>query len=485
MLTPLLRAELGAMLRLAWPVVVSQVGLMFMGVVDTIMLGHYGADELAAVAAANVLATGVMLVVPLGVLGGMDPVISQAWGAGHHAAAGRTLRRGLVLAAVLSVPLMIGVALTAQILGAVGQPAHLLPHVANYSLWLIPGCFPVLAFGALRNTMTAVGDVRPILWVTLSANLVNAGGNALFIFGSFGMPAMGVAGAGLATTLARIYMVLALYVIARHHGTLQRIRPTAPWQLWEWRAFRMILRVGLPIALLTGLEVGAFGMFTLMAGWLSASTLAGHQITLNMAALMFMMAVGVSAASSVRVGHAIGRRDEDGARRAAVVAFGLGGVIMLGSTLLFALLPGPLASLYTPPGEVRVIAVRLIPIAAWFQLVDGTQAVAFGVLRGAGDTRAAALLGLAGFYGLAVPLAGWLAFCTPLGAVGIWIAIVFGLGFVAILAVARVWWRLHQPLVPLEAEHGAASVELPVDSPTLLPVRDRRPNPLAEPGTTV
>ena len=480
-LTPELRTELGAMCRLAWPVVVSQVGIMLMGVIDTIMLARYSDNALAAVAAANVLATGIFVVIPMGVLAGMDPVISQAWGAGHVQAAGRTLRRGLWLAGVLSIPLMIGVGYCSTILGAIGQPAVLLPLVHDYSLWLIPGCFPLLAFVVLRITMTSVGDVRPILWVTLSANLVNFGANWLLIYGGDGLlQPMGAAGAGAATSIARVYMVLALYAVARWHGTLARIRPQGPWTLLQWRSFRVILMVGIPVAVQHGLEVGAFGLFTLIAGWLGTTTLGGHQVTLNMAALMFMMAVGVSAAASVRVGHSIGRGDAAGARRAAIAAFMLGGLVMTCSTLLFALFPVQLASLYAPPGDVRNLAIILIPIAAWFQLVDGLQAVAFGVLRGAGDTRVPALLGLSGFYGVAVPLAMWLAFTGGMGAVGVWIAIVVGLGLVAVLACARVWWRLHQPLIALESEDPPFA--LPLESPTMQVVRDPHADALIDPS---
>jgi len=439
--------ELRGLLSLAWPVILTQVGMMAMGVVDTIMIGHYGAMELASVAIGNTYCFGVMIV-PLGILLGLDPLTSQAWGAGREKECGQVLQRGLVLAVCLAVPMMLAWACAAPVLRALSQPSEILPEAQRYALWLIPGALPILLFQALRQSLQGIGAVRPVLVVCLVANLFNLVADWALIYGHLGLPEMGVGGAGLATSLSRWVLFGGLLTLGLTTGYLRRIWPTG--QEPAGLTVRAVFWLGLPVGVQYGLEVWLFSAVGLMMGWMGALTLAGHQIALNMASLAFMVPMGLSVAASVRVGQAIGRGDTQAARLASWCAMGTGFCMMLVSATLFASLPEWLAGLYTKDPRLIAMAAYILPMAALFQLFDGTQAVGFGLLRGTGDMRVPLLINLFGYYVVALPLGYWLTFtywdAEPRGP---WAALVIGLALVAVLIVLRLWLRLRGDLTPL------------------------------------
>ena len=427
------------MLDLSLPVVGVQLGIMAMGVVDTIMVGHVSPVALAATALGN-LYFFVGGIFGQGTLMALDPVISQAVGARDEDAIHRAVQRGLVLALALTILTCAMFAPAEWVLSLLGQPPEVVPGAASYVFFAIPGVFPFYAFVVFRQSLQAMGRVAPVLWTVLAANLLNAGLNWVFIFGHLGSPALGVAGSSIATSISRWAMALLVLAVSARE-IVRRLRP--------WRADSLalaplgrMLRLGLPIGTQYLLEYGAFAAAALLMGVLGTTQMAAHQIAINLASFTFMVPLGISTATAVLVGQAIGAGDEARARRSAIAGIATGTAFMVVSALAFRLFPGAFARAYTGDTAVIALAATLIPIAGVFQIFDGIQAVAAGVLRGIGDTHAPAIINVVGFWLIGLPVSWSLAFRYGGGAVGLWWGIVVGLGAVAVILLARVRVRL-------------------------------------------
>lgn len=436
-----LKAELAAAARLAAPVAFVQLGSMLMGVVDTIMLGHLSAEALAAGALGHI-ATIVFLMTGVGILTALDPLVAQAHGAGDGRAVSAHLQRGIVLALVLAVPLVFVFRDVRELLRLLGQPAAILADAAAYVRAILWGTPAYLLFFALRQPLQAMHVVRPAAMAIVIANLVNAAANWVLIFGHLGAPALGAAGSAYATSLCRWTMLLYLAYAAR--------RSLAPY-LPGWKGFTAeavslrrhlrLLRIGLPIGALNAIELGLFVGVALLMGRMGVEALGGHQIAINLASLSFMVPLGISGAAAARVGNAIGREDMPGARRSAAACLLLGMGVMTLFALLFGLLPGPLARLYTSDPAVIAMAAALLPIAAVFQVLDGAQVVAAGVLRGAADTAIPAVMAILGFWGIGFPFSWYLGFRAGWGPAGLWWGFTAGLAAVMLLYGLRIFLR--------------------------------------------
>ena len=391
-----IRAEMRRLAALALPVAATQVSTMMLGVVDTLMVGRASVSALAAASIGNVWIFGTLQLAS-GILFGLDPIVAQAHGSGEGARAGLALQRGLVLALYLSVPFAALWTLGDAFLRFTGQDPSLARDAQRFIAVQIPSIPFFLAFGALRQYLQGREIVRPAMWVILLANLVNAALDWVLIFGHFGVPALGLVGAGVATALTRVLCFFALAALVRgldlHRGA---------WRPWSANAFdprglREILAFGVPVGVQTSLEFWAFSGATLIAGRLGATALAAHTIALNMAALAFMMPLGISLAAVTRVGNLLGARRPLEAQRAAWVALALGACVMSASAVLFVVFRGELPRLYTPDAGVVALCASILPIAGAFQIFDGTQVVGCGVLRGMGRTRPAAVFNLIGY----------------------------------------------------------------------------------------
>lgn len=435
-----LRAEVRRIAGLALPVAATQVGSMLLGFVDTVMLGRVGSEALAASAIANVWIYGTTQLA-LGTIFGLDPIVAQAHGAGRGAVAGRALQSGLVLAGLLSVPVALAWALCEPFLLATGQEASLARMAQQYTLVQIPSLPFFLAFHALRQYLQGREMVRPALLVMALANVVNAVANWALIFGNLGFPALGLVGAGIATAATRIacFAILAWWVVAfrLHEGAW------VPWSrdAFAWRSLRPILRFGVPVGFQTSLEVWAFSGAALLAGHLGATAVAAHSVVLNMAALSFMMPLGVGLAASTRVGNLLGAGRPHDAQRAAWVSIALGAGVMALAAALFVLGRSVLPRIYTDEIAVIAAGAAILPIAAAFQIFDGVQVVGCGVLRGMGRTRPAAVFNLLGYWVIGLPLGGWLGLRAGWGLGGIWWGLAIGLAVVATALVFWIRWR--------------------------------------------
>ena len=433
------RTELTAMSRLALPVVIAQLGLMAMGVVDTLMVGRVSAIALGSVALGNLYF--LTLVVPAqGTLMVLDPVVAQAVGAADAEGVARGVQRGLLLAALLGIVASVILLPVRPVLVMLRQSAPLVPLASSYVLISILGTLPFLGFVVLRQSLQALGRVRVLIAVIVVANVSNAFLNWVFVYGHLGSPPLGAPGSAWATVVSRWLMFFLLLGFG-----WEPLRPTLiPFrrETLHIDPLRAMLRLGVPIGLQQFLEFGAFGAIGIFMGMLGTVEMAAHQIAINLASLTFMVPVGVGAAAAVRVGHAAGAGDADAARESARAALVCGAGFMCGTAVLFLALPHTIAGWYTNESAVMALAAVLIPIAGVFQVFDGIQAVSAGVLRGLGDTHAPFVINLAGFWIAGFPVSIALGFFTPMRAVGLWWGFVAGLGAVAILLLFRMRNRL-------------------------------------------
>ena len=447
------RADFQALLAFAVPMASVQVGLMLMGVVDAAMVGRVSAEALAGTALANIWFFAVSTI-GMGTIAVLDPVISQAFGAGDNEGIARGLQRGLLIAAIVTVPTSLGLLPVARVLNWAGQPAAVVPLAASYARIVVAGIFPYFAFMALREGLQALGRIRPVIVTIGLANLLNLFLNWVFIFGNLGAPPLGVAGSALATTISRWVMALGLLALTWRHLRFY-LRPWRP-ETTDWAPLRRMFALGLPIGFQILFEYGVFGGVGLLMGRVSAAAVAGHTIALNFAAITFMVPFGIGGAASVLVGRAVGAGRPDDARRVASAALIVGASFMAVAALVFISIPHLLAAAYSPDPAVVAVSALLIPLAGVFQIFDGTQAVALGVLRGIGDTRVPVLVNLAGYYLIGLPVSLWLGFHRGLGPVGLWWGLVVGLMVVALVLVARVRIRLRADLTRLH-------IDLPAD----------------------
>ena len=437
---------------LAAPIVLINVGLQAMGVVDAIMVGRLGGAAIAAVALGNFYVFNVCIF-GVGLLFALDPVVSQALGAGAHDNAARGIQRGFVMALFIAVVVTLLLLPAAPVLRALGQPEEVVVETGVYVHHRALGMLPYFLFIAMRQALQALGTTRPVVLAVLLANVVNAFANWVLVYGHLGAPALAVGGSGYATALATGVMAALLWAFSA--PTLRAY--VRPWraEAMQWGPLRRTLVIGVPIGTQFFFESFAFGLTALFMGWMSTASLAGHEIALNMAALTFMVPLGISGAAAAVVGRAIGRGDMVAARRDATAAIACGVGFMCLTAVVFLVAPEWLATRYTADRSTVAIAVALIPLAGTFQVFDGLQAVTSGVLRGTGDTRVPAVLHMVAFWGVGVPLSAYLGFRTPLRERGLWIGLVAGLAMAAILQSWRVAVRLRGSIARLSVERDA------------------------------
>lgn len=446
--------DLGPTLKLAGPVVLAELGWVAMGVVDTLILGRLGAEAIGAASVGSTLFFTVA-VFGMGMLLGLDTLVSQAFGAGRLDDCRRSLVQGLYLGLVLT-PVLTALVLAAgpwlELMGVQPSVARLAVPYIRATAWSVA---PLLVYAACRRYLQSTGRVGAVVFALVSANVINALANWVLVFGHLGFGAWGVAGSGWATTLSRVYMALVVAVAAARPDR-GRTAPPGTWRLaaqLDPARIRRLLRLGFPAALHTTLEVGVFAMATTLAGRLDPSALAAHQIVLSVASVTFMIPLGLSSAAAVRVGQALGRADARGAAHAGWTAIALGAGFMCGSGLTFLAVPTAIISGFTADPAVMAVGLGLLQVAAAFQLFDGLQGVTTGALRGAGDTHTPMVVNLFAHWALGLPCGYLLAFPGGLGALGLWMGLSLGL-IVAGIVLVRTWsvkvHRLEQA-VPLHA----------------------------------
>jgi MATE family multidrug resistance protein len=422
--------------------VIAELGWVAMGVVDTVMVGALGDSAIGAVGVGRALFFGIA-VFGIGLLLGLDTVISNAYGGGDLARCRSALWHGVVLAFLISIPLTLLIRLLAGQLGGWGVDPDVLDHTIAYSKVVCWAALPIYLYSAARRYLQAMNQVLPVMIALVSANAVNVAANWILIFGKLGAPVMGVRGAAWASVISMWYMALFLLAVAWFHASRLDTETRFRWTIDRALTARL-MNLGLPAGFQLLLEVGVFCLATILAGRLSAAALAAHQIVINVASTTYMVPLGISQATGVRVGHKLGAGDPAAARRVGWMGIGLSASFMSVSAITFVLFPRFFFSLWDASPEALAIGISLFAAAAVFQLFDGMQVTAIGALRGLGDTRSALYWNFAGYWLIALPLGYVLCFRYGYGALGLWIGFCSGLIVCGIALVHR-WNHASKP----------------------------------------
>ena len=444
MATPLTyRMHARALLVLGLPLIGSHLAQLAMGVTDNLMLGWYDVDALAAVTLAFSVFF-VLFIVGSGFAFAVLPMVASAMAQDDETQVRRVTRMGMWMSVFYGLAVMPPLIWSQPVLLAIGQEPRIADLAAQYLRIASFGMVPALLVMVLKNFLAALERTQVVLWVTVGAAVLNAFVNYALIFGRFGAPELGVQGAAIATVLMQIVTLLALALytarITPEHAMFQRFWRPDP------EAFGRVFRLGWPIGLTNLAESGLFSASALMMGWLGSQALAAHGIALQLASMTFVLHLGLSQAATVRAGRAMGRGDGAGLRAGARVATAMSVAFSSVTITVFLLFPEFLVGLFLDPGDperpaILQIGVVLLAVAALFQLVDGAQVIALGLLRGLQDTRVPMIHAAVSYWGIGISASYVMGFWLGWGGVGIWLGLVVGLACAAALLMQRFWNR--------------------------------------------
>jgi MATE family multidrug resistance protein len=451
------RDELRAMLALAWPLILANLTQQAIQATDVLLMGRLGAGPLAAATLALNL-TFTFNIFLLGLIIASSPMMATALGQRFNAVRDvrRTFRAGLWLILISMPPYWLILWHVGDLMRAFGQSPELAEQGQTFLRAYMWCTAPWLLFQLLRNFVAALERPRVVLWLSLAGIGLNALLSWALIFGRFGLPALGLVGGGLGSTLTWLTMCGALVAVIGFDRQFRRFHLFGHWWRFDGQRTMAMVRLGLPIGVTMALEMGVFALAAYFMGWLGTPAVAAHAVALQIAALTFMVPLGLGQAATVRVGLALGRRDEAGITRAGWTAWVIG-VGFMGTMALFMwIAPRPLVTLFledVPENAVVIgLAVSFVRVAAAFQLVDGAQVIGAGMLRGLHDTKWPLIFALVGYWGIGLGIGAWLAFAADWKGVGIWIGLASGLAAVAVLMLAR--WILRDRIGLTRLRHA-------------------------------
>ena len=440
--------ELRGTLALAWPLILANLTQQIIQATDVLLLGRLGEIELAAATLALSL-TFTLNVLMLGLLLAASPMMATALGRRSNAVRDvrRTFRAGLWILLISLPPYWLTLWHAGPIMRALGQSAELADAGQTFLRAYMWCTAPWLLFQLLRNFVAALERPRVILWLSIAGIALNALLCWALIFGRVGLPALGLVGAGVGSTLTWVATCIALILVVRRDRQFRRFHLFGRWWRFDRQRTLAMTKLGLPIGLTMALEVGVFALAAYFMGWISATAVAAHAVALQLAALTFMVPMGLSQAATVRVGRALGSGDRGAIGRAGWTAWLLGILFMSAAALVMWIYPSQLVGLFlgeSASQEVLRLAVSFVTVAAAFQIVDGAQVIAAGMLRGLHDTRWPLIFALAGYWGVGLGVGVWLAFGWQWQGVGIWVGLASGLAAVAVLMMVR--WLMRERL---------------------------------------
>jgi len=437
--------ELRATLALAWPLILANLTQQLIQATDVLLMGRLGATQLAAATLALNL-TFTFNIFLLGLITASSPMMATALGQRSNAVRDvrRTFRAGLWLIVLAMPPYWLLLWHVGDAMRVFGQSEELASQGQIFLRAYMWSTAPWLVFQLLRNFVSTLERPRIVLWLSLSGIVLNALLSWSLIWGHFGLPAFGLAGGGVGSTLTWLVMCGALVAVATREGRFRRFHLFGRWWRFDSERTMAMVRLGWPIGLTMALEMGVFALAAYFMGWIGAPAVAAHAIALQIAAVTFMVPLGLGQAATVRVGLALGRGDEAGIARAGWTAWVMGVGFMGTMALAIWMFPRQLVTLFLDdvPANALVIglAVSFLRVAAAFQLVDGAQVIGAGMLRGLHDTRWPLIFALFGYWGVGLGIGSWLAFAADWKGLGIWIGLASGLAAVAALMLAR-WAR--------------------------------------------
>ena len=452
-----MREDVADTLRLAWPLALTQLGQVAMMTTDLVLLGRLGDQMVAAAALANTILFAAFTI-GMGLVSAVAPLASQAFGAREPRMVRRALRVGLWAVLIMGLPLTLVQLLGDRMLVLLGQSPETAALAGRYLAGLCWSLMPAWGFMALRNFMSSVNRPEPALWITLLAIPANGVLAYVLIHGGLGLPAMDLFGAGLASSVVSAATFIAATIVCCTRAPFRKYRILGRFWRPDWVLMRQLIAVGAPISGAFMLEFGAFATAALLMGRLGTTALAAHQITLQTASILWMVPFGISLAATVRVGHAVGGRNIDAARRAGFAALVLGAVFMAVMTLIVALTRHwiPVAFLgasAAAAADTVALAAFLLALSTSFFIADGLQTIAAGALRGLNDTRVPLFFAAFAFWPIGMFAGFELAFDAGFGAAGVWIGLSIGLIVQAVLLVGRFHILTQRGVLP-EAPHA-------------------------------
>jgi MATE family multidrug resistance protein len=421
---------------LAYPVVFSQLGHIMVGVVDTAMVGQIGTVQQAAVALSNSLYT-LVLVFGLGVSYGVTPLVAAADGSQNHSETAALLKHGIIINTLMGIALFLILFMVSPMLNLFHQKQEVVDLAIPFLNVMMLGMIPLCIFSGFKQFAEGLSFTRVAMLITIGSNLLNILFNYLMIFGNWGFPKMGLMGACWASFISRVAMAFAMFIYVYYNKHFKEY-----WQGFNLKNIskdlvKKILGLGVPSGLQWVFEVGAFAFAVVMIGWISPKAQAAHQVALCIAATTYMMASGLSAAASVRVGNQCGLKNREGVRTAGFSAFIIVLVFMSITATCFITFKNGLPALFNKDGEVISIASSLLVVAAFFQLSDGVQVVGLGALRGVKDVKIPTIITLFAYWVIGLPMSYVFAFKLNLGVQGIWYGLSLGLTIAAVLLFLR------------------------------------------------
>lgn len=442
--------EIKECLLLALPLAGAQLSQGATTFVDTVMMGVLGSHILAA-GALGAASFDLLINVGSAIISAVSPLVAEAYGCGRVEQVGRVVRQGLWLSLLLAIPVTLLVWQSGAWLRFLGQEPGTIALTERYLRAIAWGYFPGLGFAVLRSFVSAISCPRPVIVTMIGGTLLNIVGNYVLAFGKFGFPSLGLAGLGWASTLSLwgMFAALAIYILTQPQ--LQVYGVFANLHQFEGKVFGELVRVGGPIGVLAGVENGFFTFATVLMGQLGTVTLAAHQIALQTAVITFMISLGISIATTVRVGQLIGQANPQGARLAGFVGIGMAALFMATMGILFWTIPGTIVSLYidtVDPANAAVVnlAKTLLGVAAMFQIADGIQVAAAGALRGLKDTKIPLLIGIVAYWGIGLTCGYTLGMGLGFGSVGLWWGFAIGLA----VAAGVLMWRFNRATLQSE-----------------------------------
>lgn len=421
---------------LAYPVMLSQMGHILVAVADSMMVGRLGTVPLASVSFANSVFSIIMLF-GIGVSYGMTPLVASADGANDKRTAAKVFKHGVFLNTLLGVVLVVLGLFMAEGMAFLDQEPEVLEGALPYFYTLVFSLLPLMIFQAFRQFTEGLSMTRQAMYISVSGNAINVFLNYGLIYGKLGMPELGMVGAGWASFISRIAMAIAMAAFVLSYTKLSRYVVLWSKIKLHINVMKNILNIGIPSGMQYIFEIGAFSMAAVMVGWIGAEALAAHQIALNLSAITYMIATGISAAGAIRTGNQLGRKDYPTLRRAGMTCFAMAAIMMACFGAGFIVGNTYLPTWYINDPIVIQLAGSLLIVAAFFQISDGVQAVGLGVLRGIADVKVPTLVTLLAYWLMAIPLGYLFGIYLDWGAIGIWVALLIGLTVAAVLHLSR------------------------------------------------
>ncbi len=423
-------------LKLAFPIVLSQAGQVIVQQVDTMMVGYVGTVELAAAAFANSVFVIGMIVV-LGFTFGLTPVVGLA----YKNESKKYLQGILVNSHVLNIGF--GFLITLLLIGVgylfpyMGQDEQVWKLAIPYFYTLVASLLPLIIFFTNKQFAEGIGNTKQAMYVTITANIINIILNYILIFGKFGAPELGLMGAGIATLISRVFMAIVFILMFKKGKTFSEYHSGLRFDLINIESLKKLISIGFPIAVQLLLEVLAFALSAIMAGWLGVIPLASHQIAVGLASISFMIVVGIGSATTIRVSHQLSNKDMHGLMMAAKASIHIVLAFMAVTASLFLIFRNVMPRIYTADEAVIILAAQMLIAAAVFQLFDGLQVVMISILRGFGDVKPAMRYAFVAYILINLPLSYLLAFKLGFGLVGLWIGFIVGLAIASLLFYHR------------------------------------------------